>query len=431
MNIYPDFTNYGYQIVAELGCSREGGRITWKARNIGTRKTVVIKQFCFAVAGSSWSGYKAYEQEIVVLQKLHHSNIPRYLDRLETENGFCLVYEYISAQSLDNFRQLTVLEVKQIALKTLDILIYLQQQIPPLIHRDLKPENILITESLDIYLIDFGFASFGIEAVSGSSVFKGTPGFIAPEQITQPSLASDNYSLGVTLVCLLSGKNIDDLRTLILEDEPYRLPLKTILPNLEAPLVKWLAKMTETKVSKRFPDALTAKQSLLELDLVTEPSSSKSQNEITIRPQLTALTKPKIATGTALILGLSTIATWGVNFAYNKTQLSSINVAIALLAALAIGITQLGAVAIASWDREARWQGSLVGIIAPIVLVAVSSLIWGLGEAIDICATIAITETALFSYYWWQIPSQRSGTIKASILLGAIASGIVLSIKVI
>ena len=426
MSVYPDFANYGYQIVAELGRNREGGRITWQAKNISTEKTVVIKQFCFAIADSSWSGYKAYEQEIAVLQKLDHPGIPRYLDRIETLDGFCLVQEYIPADSLNNFRQLTVPEVKQVALKILDILIYLQQQNPPILHRDLKPENILITESLDVYLIDFGFASFGSKEVSGSSVFKGTPGFIAPEQMNRPNLASDNYSLGVTLVCLLSGLDISEIRALTTEDEPYRLPLKTILSNLEAPFVAWLEKMTETKVSKRFPDALTAKNSLIELDSVTTNGGKITP---AIGSQLATLTRP-IMTGTAIVFALSAIAVWGVDFAYSRTELSLKTIAIALLAAVAIGITQLGATAIASWDREARLQGAVLNIIIPAVLVTASGWIWGLAEAIALCATIAITEVALFSYYWWQIPSQKSDVVKASIWLGAIASGIAF-IKVI
>ena len=427
MSVYPDFASYGYQIVAELGRNREGGRITWQAKNISTQKTVVIKQFCFAIANSSWSGYKAYEQELRVLQKLHHPGIPQYFDSIETENGFCLVQEYIAAESLNNFRRLTLPEVKQIALKILDILIYLQQQNPPVLHRDIKPENILITPSLKIYLIDFGFASFGSKEVSASSVFKGTPGFIAPEQMNRPTFASDNYSLGVTLVCLSSSLDISEIRSFTTEDEPYRLPLKTILPNHPAPFVSWLSKMTETKVSKRFPNALSAKNSLIELDSVTTANSITS----VISSQLAALTRPKIMTGTAIIFALSAIASGGVNFAYSRTELSSINIATAILASLAIGTAQLGTVAIASWDREARLQGAILTTVIPIILVAASGLIWGFGEAIDICATIAITQVALFSYYWWQIPSQKSDVVKASIWLGAIASGIAMSIKVI
>ena len=428
MSVYPDFASYGYEILAELGRNREGGRITWQARNIKTRETVVIKQFRFAIANSCWSGYKAYEQELTVLQKLHHPSIPQYLDCIETLDGFCLVQEYIPAENLNNFRQLTVLEVKQIAQKILDILIYLQQQNPPLLHRDIKPENILITPSLDVYLIDFGFASFGSKEVSGSSVFKGTPGFIAPEQMNRPTLASDNYSLGVTLVCLSSGLDISEIRALTTEDEPYRLPLKTILPNLEAPFISWLEKMTETKASKRFPNALTAKNSLIELDSVT---TKDGKIALPISSELATLTRPKIWSGTAIIFALSTIASGGVDFAYSRTELSFLTIAIALLAGVAIGITQLGTAAIASWDLEARLQGVVLNTIISVVLVTASGLIWGFGEAIDICATIAITEVALFSYYWWQIPSQKSDVVKASIWLGAIASGIALSIKVI
>ncbi|WP_242055261.1 MULTISPECIES: hypothetical protein [Nostocales] len=54
MSNYSDFSPHGYQIISELGRNREGGRITWLASNINTGKQVVLKQFCFAQAGSTW-----------------------------------------------------------------------------------------------------------------------------------------------------------------------------------------------------------------------------------------------------------------------------------------------------------------------------------------------------------------------------------------
>lgn len=51
----------------------------------------------------------------------------------------------------------------------------------------------------------FGFARIGSHDVAGSSVFKGTPDFIPPEQMFKPTNATDLYALGATLICLLTG----------------------------------------------------------------------------------------------------------------------------------------------------------------------------------------------------------------------------------
>ncbi|WP_225894137.1 serine/threonine protein kinase [Atlanticothrix silvestris] len=201
---YPDFSEHGYQILQELGRNREGGRITWLASNID-HKEVVLKQFCFAQAGSSWSGFQAHQREIDVLKGLEHLGIPRYLTSFATFDGFCLVQEYINAPSLAQTPNFAPEEIKQIAVNALEILVYLQSLNPAVIHRDIKPENILVDEQLQVYIIDFGFARIGSQEVAGSSVFRGTPGFIPPEQMFKPTAATDLYSLGITLICLLTG----------------------------------------------------------------------------------------------------------------------------------------------------------------------------------------------------------------------------------
>lgn len=428
MSFIPDLTSHGYQIKAELGRNREGGRITWKGIDLSTQKTVVIKQFCFAIAGSSWSGYRAYEREIAVLQKLEHPRIPRYLDCIETKDGFCLVQSYISASALVNYRQLTVSQIQQIALQILDILIYLQQQKPPILHRDLKPDNILLDEAGNTYLIDFGFARMGSHEVSGSSVFKGTPGFIAPEQIIKPTKASDIYSLGVVLVCLLADRDIEEIRTLASEDNPYQLEIDALLPQLERPLRNWLSKMTNAKVSERFADAVSAKQALLELDL---PVASKQDIEPSPSSSSEIGSIPQTSLGTLAISGLSTIAVWGIDFAASRLESTVVNVAIAILAAIAVGVAQLGATAIVNWDRQARWEGFALGIIVPLLLVAASGLIWGIQEAVGICAAIAVAEILIVSYYWWQLPAWQKKPLGIGIWSSAIAIGIFLGFKLI
>ena len=423
MSEHLDLTSYGYQIKAELGRNREGGRITWKAIEIKTQKTVVIKQFCFAQANSSWSGYKAYSQEIAVLQKLSHPNIPQYLNSIETDNGFCLVQEYIDATCWHNFRQLTITEVKQIAAKMLDILIYLQQQTPPILHRDLSTANILLDESLNVYLIDFGFSSLGSKEVAASSVFRGTPGFIAPEQIIKPTTASDIYSLGVSLVCLLAHKDITEVREFASADDPYQLNLKKLLPDIDRQFLSWMEKMTNAKVSQRFSDAQAAQNALLKLELPIV----RSQDISTLAPSSTYI-KPKII-GVVAISVVTTFATWGVNFATSRVELSVTNVAIAILATIAIAVTQLGAATIVNSDPQTKTQGIALGVIMPAILVGVSSLIGGIESAVTISEAIAIAEILLLSYFWGQLPSKIGNLAQGGFWLSAIAIGIVLGLN--
>ncbi|MEY2859285.1 MAG: hypothetical protein RLZZ74_3598 [Cyanobacteriota bacterium] len=437
MSDYPDLTDYGYHIEAELGRNREGGRITWKAIAIKTQKTVVIKQFCFAQANSSWSGYKAYSQEIAILQKLRHLNIPQYLHSIETDNGFCLVQEYIAATPCNGFRLLTLAEVRQIAQKMLDILIYLQQQNPPIIHRDLSLDNILLDEALNVYLIDFGFSSLGSKEVDASSVFRGTPGFIAPEQIIQPTIASDIYSLGVCLVCLLTHQDIAEVRAAAVADDPYQLNIRQLLPTLEPQFLSWLEKMTNAKVSQRFPDAQTAQKALLEIDLEPDlepdleldlPMAATQEVAVITSAGSNSLIKPKIIGGVA-ISTVTTIATWGISYTASRVELSVSMITISILATIAIAVTQLGAAAIVSSEPQTKTQGIALGTIMPTALVCLSGLIWGIDQVLTISVAIAIGEILLLSYFWGQLPSKQPGSLVQGVWwLGAIAIGIILGL---
>ncbi|NES93477.1 MAG: protein kinase [Okeania sp. SIO2B9] len=139
MTNYPNFSNYGYQIIKELGHNRAGGRVTYLATEINTQKTVVVKQFQFATTGAHWSEYQAYEREVQVLKTLDHPNIPHYLDSFQTPSGFCMVQEYKNAISLANLatsQKWQPQQIKQIAISVLEILKYLQNRIPAVIHRE-------------------------------------------------------------------------------------------------------------------------------------------------------------------------------------------------------------------------------------------------------------------------------------------------------
>jgi serine/threonine protein kinase len=264
---FPDFSNYGYRLERPLGYNKGGGRVTYLATYLKNQQPVAIKQFQFAQTGSSWSDYDAYEREIQLLEQLHHPSIPQYLDALETDNGFCLVQEYKNAPSLAIPRIWKFEEVIQIAKSVLEVLVYLQSQIPPIIHRDLKPENILVDDKLRVYLVDFGLAKLGGEELGASSTVKGTLGFMPPEQLFNRSLsnASDLYSLGVTLICLLTQTPSNAIAQLI--DDNYHLNFKPKLPQLHPGLSDWLDKMVAPNAQKRYQNASEALAALDKVDL--------------------------------------------------------------------------------------------------------------------------------------------------------------------
>jgi len=289
MSNHSDFSSHGYQIIRELGRNREAGRITYLAKRSplapldkgGTRGgdldrggtggdvldrggtggdvLVVIKEFRFAMGGADWSGFKAYQREIELLQQLNHPRIPPYLDSFETASGFCLVQEYKNAPSLAERRSFTPEEIKQIAVSVLEILVDLQKRTPPVIHRDIKPENILVDKQLNAYLIDFGFARIRGGEMALSSVAAGTVGFMPPpEEQFGRSLteASDLYSLGSTLICLVTGTRSVEIGKLI--DDNYRFEFKKLVPKINPRFAEWLTKMVEPNLKNRYADAAVA-----------------------------------------------------------------------------------------------------------------------------------------------------------------------------
>ncbi len=275
MNTFPDFSNYGYQITRELGHNRAGGRVTYLATEINTKRSVAVKQFQFARTGANWSEYQAYEKEIQILRELDHPSIPRYLDSFQTASGFCMVQEYKNAPSLANSDRWNPEQIKQIAISVLEILKYLQNRVPPVIHRDLKPENILVNDGMNVSLVDFGFARIGGGEVAASSVVKGTLGFMPPEQMfnRQLTVASDLYSLGATLICLLIGINSTEIGSLM--DDRGRINFKNRLPQLTPEFLDWLQKMVEPNFKHRYPSADAALNALIPLEVVQQRNKSK------------------------------------------------------------------------------------------------------------------------------------------------------------
>ncbi len=264
--------------MCELGHNLTGGRVVYLAKALadGIRteseqgNSVVIKQFRF-IKNADWSVFKAIEREIQVLQDLAHPGIPGYIDSFETNDGYCIVQEYKDAKPLSESRSFDADRVKQIAIAVLEILVYLQNRLPPIIHRDLKPENILIDESGNVYLIDFGFARIGTGEIAVSSVAAGTFGFMAPEQLRNRDLneATDLYGLGATLICLLTNTRSTAIDAIT--DDDGRINFQHLVPGLGTRFIGWLEKMVAPKRTDRYLNANDALQALRPISVTRSP----------------------------------------------------------------------------------------------------------------------------------------------------------------
>jgi hypothetical protein len=173
------------------------------------------------------------------------------------------------------------------------------------IHRDIKPENVLVDDRLGVYLVDFGFARFGMGEVAMSSMVKGTLGFMPPEQMLnrELTLASDLYGVGATSICLLTRTPSTAIADLL--DEDYRIQFADRLPDISESWRQWLAKLVKPNPGDRFADALSARTALESISIVRTP-------QVQLQPEALALSANKI--------GQSLRGTISVKNIVSKTQ---------------------------------------------------------------------------------------------------------------
>jgi serine/threonine protein kinase len=258
-----------YQILEQL--NYQTSRQTFVAQNIQSQDLVVIKIILFNT-NLKWEDYKLFEREAITLQNLHHPAIPEYLDYFELDEpdcrGFALVQTYIDAPSLETViksgRKFSEAEVIELADRILTILTYLHEQIPSVIHRDIKPSNILLGNRSgnsvgDIYLVDFGSVKTTASTDGSTITIVGSAGYISMEQFSGKTVtASDLYSLGMTVIYLLTGVHPTELTQV----NGY---IK-FTAEISDRLYRWVEKMTQPYLDKRFDSARLAQIALTSED---------------------------------------------------------------------------------------------------------------------------------------------------------------------
>jgi serine/threonine-protein kinase len=159
---------------------------------------------------------RRFRFERQVLASLQHPNIARMLDGGATEDGLpYIVMEYVPGETITRYCDAHALDVKgrlRLFRIVCDAVQYAHRNM--VIHCDLKPSNILVDAQGVVKLLDFGIATLLAEGQGDQtpntrpSVRALTPGYASPEQLRgeRMTAASDEYSLGVLLHELLTGK---------------------------------------------------------------------------------------------------------------------------------------------------------------------------------------------------------------------------------
>jgi serine/threonine protein kinase len=269
-----------YQIREQL--SQKAGRRTFLALDLQSQDLVIIKILRFDV-DFQWDDLKLFEREAATLKNLDRPEIPKYLDYFDVDEpstrGFALVQTYIDAPSLETVikqgRKFTEAEAIELADRLLSILIYLHEQHPPVIHRDIKPSNILLGNRSGnsigaVYLVDFGSVQTAASKDGGTITIVGSYGYIPLEQFGgQTRTVSDLYSLGMTIIYLLTGIHPAELAQV---NGQVKFTAK-----IDNYFRRWLEKMTQPYLDKRFESAKIARLSL-------ESKSDRNSSFIHLQP---------------------------------------------------------------------------------------------------------------------------------------------------
>jgi serine/threonine protein kinase len=212
--------NNRYLTIKELGGGGFSRTYLAVDTHLPSRPKCVVKQLTFETDDPEIYELvqTRFQREAAILEVLGKLSpqIPNLYASSQEGNNLYLVQDWIDGEdlqdTLDKKGPRSEKEVTEILAQLLPVLAIVHAK--NIIHRDIKPANIMVrNQDGKAFLIDFGAVKEVIPVADGfygdtsRSVFIGTPPFAPSEQHQgRPVFASDLYSLGLTAICLLTGK---------------------------------------------------------------------------------------------------------------------------------------------------------------------------------------------------------------------------------
>lgn len=225
------------------------------------------------LAGDDARRQERFLREAKAAARLRHANIVGVHESGRIGNDFYIASEFIDGAPLIGLISkdgLSYQEVARICAELAEGLAYAHEH--GVVHRDIKPGNILMGSDGTPQIADFGLAKRLDEDVTMTTEggFLGTPAYMPPEQargeLEKIGPASDQYSLGVVMFELLTGRRPFEgaphqIIALVAGDTPVPSlrPIRSTVPrDLEAICLRCL----EKSPLKRYKDVRAVSEDL-------------------------------------------------------------------------------------------------------------------------------------------------------------------------
>jgi serine/threonine protein kinase len=261
--LYPilaDATLGDYDIYGELG--RGGMAAVYLALDLSLNRKVAIKTMLPELVGKTGM-VDRFKREAQTAAALSHPHIIQIFSVKQTKNLVYFVMKYIEGRSLESVileRGRLDVDLTRVILSQAGAALAFAHR-KGVVHRDIKPANIMLEEDGWAIVTDFGIAKVQeAQNLTATGTAIGTPHYMSPEQFHNKAVtgASDQYSMGVVIYEMLSGKKPFDGATYaeIITQHLFEPPpdIRSIRPDIPANVAEAMMKMMAKDASARFPD---------------------------------------------------------------------------------------------------------------------------------------------------------------------------------